>query len=388
MPGGSEGRGGTAGGCAVLSQVVSLSFPDEGVLPLSPPDVSQSFDSPVLASRQQFMPPVGSAFHPPLLLSLAVMTGSASNRAVTRIWRCLCVAVVGVATRGRRCASSARVLAGVRPSWPLRTCDLPASVCFPPEPSGTLRVYHDRRPEVPQTCSGRERAPPRCIHGGRNASSNHFAAARTIACTRLYSWACSVPCAPLHPCAPNTAHGGACISAALRRLARSHTSVPVAPTRGPPCTARRYVRLLVGHTVQGTASVPPRTWGGSGRRVERKRRPCALQVQNSLRGLCLRREKKVRVANAVPRLDSSHALRHYACGRPRVGPARAKPVGRYRPASRRWPAPVPRKRPIERRPSALPPPLPAPRPEDESPGLLSVPGSAPCPRGPPRRFSC
>ena len=78
------------------------------------------------------------------------------------------------------------------------------STCFPPF-SGPVRAILGlkyallRAARVPQTCSGRERAPPRCIHGGRIASSNHFATARIIACTRLYSWACSVPCAPLHP---------------------------------------------------------------------------------------------------------------------------------------------------------------------------------------------
>ena len=69
------------------------------------------------------------------------------------------------------------------------------SVCFAPEPSAS----RNRRAEV-----------PRCIHGGRNASSNHSAAARTIAWTRLYSWACSVPCASLHPCAPHGSYTRSC----------------------------------------------------------------------------------------------------------------------------------------------------------------------------------
>ena len=60
--------------------------------------------------------------------------------------------------------------------------------------SGTERLSRPAARGAPDVLRVR-RAPPRCIHGGRNASSNHFAAARTIACTRLYSWACSVPCA-------------------------------------------------------------------------------------------------------------------------------------------------------------------------------------------------
>ena len=104
-PGGSEGRGGMVGGCAVLSQVLSqvlsLSCPDPGAL--SPANVPQPYVAPVFALRQQSSPPVGSFSHLTLLLSLAVRARSVSSRAVIRIPCCLWLQDQGGRTRHSRC---------------------------------------------------------------------------------------------------------------------------------------------------------------------------------------------------------------------------------------------------------------------------------------------
>ena len=115
---------------------------------------------------------------------------------------------------------------------------------------------------------------PRCIHGTRNASSNRFATARTVACTLGLAMCRACPSTWII----YTAHvvGRACTSAALGRQTRSHTLTPqlAPPTRGPPCTARRCDRLSVG---------PRRACGAwawlwseaAGRSVaEQKHRPC------------------------------------------------------------------------------------------------------------------